>query len=235
VSTVIVDLAGPQRRAYRRAEEEGVVWLRSLGTELRISHVLELILRLKQICNFCPESGHSAKFLDLRNRLAAIIGSGEKALLFSQFVAEPFGARRLAKELADFRPLLLIGALDPNARAAMVTEFERDPSRRLMILSLRAGGLGLNLAAASCVFHFDRWWNPAVETQAEDRVHRIGQRRSVQVFAYLCADTIEERIDEILAEKRALFADLVDGVTTAALGRLDLDSLLRAAAPSFRP
>ena len=233
-SIVTVDLTGSQRRAYRRAEEEGVVWLRSLGTELRISHVLELILRLKQICNFCPELGQSAKFIDLRNRVGGLIGSGEKALLFSQFVAEPFGARRLARELADFRPLLLIGGLDPNSRAALVAEFERDPTRHLMILSLRAGGLGLNLAAASCVFHFDRWWNPAVETQAEDRVHRIGQRRPVQVFAYLCADTIEERIDEILAEKRALFADLVDGVTTAALGRLDLDSLLRAAAPSFR-
>jgi SNF2 family DNA or RNA helicase len=102
-----------------------------------------------------------------------------------------------------------------------------------MILSLRAGGLGLNLAVASCVFHFDRWWNPALETQAEDRVHRIGQRRPVQVFAYLCADTIEQRIDAILTEKRALFADVIDGVTTAALGRLDLDSLLRAAAPKF--
>jgi SNF2 family DNA or RNA helicase len=232
-STVTLDLTGPQRRAYRRAEEEGVVRLRSLGTELRISHVLELILRLKQICNFCPETGQSAKLADLRARLAALIGTGEKALLFSQFVEEPFGARRLMRELGEFRPLLFIGALDPSARAALVTEFERDPSRQLMILSLRAGGLGLNLTVASRVFHFDRWWNPAVETQAEDRVHRIGQHRSVQVFAYLCADTIEERINRILAEKRALFADLVDGVPMNALVRLDLDSLLRAAAPRF--
>jgi len=235
VSTITLDLTGSQRTVYRRAEEEGVVRLRSLGTELRISHVLELTLRLKQICNFCPESGQSAKFTDLRNRLLTLTGSGEKALLFSQFVEKPFGARQLARELADFRPLLLTGSLDPGARAAAVAEFERDPSRRLMILSLRAGGLGLNLAMASCVFHYDRWWNPAVETQAEDRVHRIGQYRPVQVFAYVCGDTVEERIDEILTEKRALFADVVDGVTTAALGRLDLDSLLRAAAPSFRP
>jgi SNF2 family DNA or RNA helicase len=233
VSTVTVDLSGPQSVAYRRAEEEGVVWLRSLGRELRVSHVLELILRLKQICNFCPESGKSSKFSDLRSRLAVLIESGEKALVFSQFVEEPFGARRLAKELADFRPLLLVGSLDSNARSAVVAEFERDPSRRLMILSLRAGGLGLNLAVASCVFHFDRWWNPALETQAEDRAHRIGQHRPVQVFAYLCADTIEQRIDEILTEKRALFADVIDGVTTATLGRLDLDSLIRAAAPRF--
>jgi SNF2 family DNA or RNA helicase len=97
-----------------------------------------------------------------------------------------------------------------------------------MVLSLRAGGIGLNLTAASCVFHFDRWWNPALEAQAEDRVHRIGQNLPVQVFAYLSADTIEERIDEILAEKRALFADVIDGVTADALKRLDLDTLLRA-------
>lgn len=235
VSIVTLDLTGPQRSAYRRAEEEGVVRLRSLGTELRITHVLELILRLKQICNFCPESGQSAKLEDLRNRLSVLIGSGEKALIFSQFVEEPFGARRLARELAEFRPLLLVGSLDPAARAAVVAEFERDPTRRLMILSLRAGGLGLNLAVASCVFHFDRWWNPAVETQAEDRVHRIGQHRTVQVFGYISGDTLEERIDEILTEKRALFADVIDGVTTTTLGRLDIDSLLRAAAPSFRP
>jgi SNF2 family DNA or RNA helicase len=231
VSTVIVDLGEMQARAYRRAEEEGVVWIRSLGTRLRISHILELILRLKQICNFCPESGQSAKFADLRARLAVLTAGGEKLLLFSQFVDEPFGAKRLARELADLRPLLFTGAVDPQARAALVAEFEGDPARRLMILSLRAGGLGLNLTAASVVFHFDRWWNPAVEAQAEDRVHRIGQRRVVQVFAYLCAGTIEERIAELLAEKRALFADIVDGVPVGALARLDLDSLVRAAAP----
>jgi SNF2 family DNA or RNA helicase len=233
VSTVTVDLGGSQRRAYRRAEEEGIVWIRSLGTRLRISHVLELILRLKQICNFCPESGHSAKLADLRARLAVLGASREKALLFSQFVDEPFGARRLARELADFRPLLFTGDLDPTARAGLVAEFERDPARPLMVLSLRAGGLGLNLTAASLVFHFDRWWNPAVEAQAEDRTYRIGQTRPVQTFAYLCADTIEERIAAILTEKRALFADLVDGVPMPALRRFGLGRLVEAAAPRF--
>jgi SNF2 family DNA or RNA helicase len=232
-STMTLDLTGSQRRAYQRAEDEGVVWLRSLGAELRINLVLELIVRLKQICNFCPESGQSAKLADLRARLTTLIRSEEKALVFSQFVEEPFGARRLAEELSEFRPLLLVGTLGPEERVALVTRFERDPSRQLMILSLRAGGLGLNLTVASRVFHFDRWWNPAIETQAEDRVHRIGQHRTVQVFSYLCADTIEERINQILTEKRVLFADLVDGVPMNALTRFDLDSLLQAAAPRF--
>src|SRR5205085_10498546 len=105
--------------------------------------------------------------------------------------------------------------------------------RQLKILAVLASELGLKLAVSYCEFQFDRWRNPALETQTEDRVHRIGQHRPVQVFAYLCADTIEQRIDEILTEKRALFADVIDGVTTATLGRLDLDSLIRAAAPRF--
>jgi SNF2 family DNA or RNA helicase len=102
----------------------------------------------------------------------------------------------------------------------------------VFVLSLRAGGLGLNLTEASQVFHFDRWWNPALETQAEDRTHRIGQRRPVQVLTYLCADTVEERINEILSEKRSLFADVIDGIGTRTLGRLDLDTLLSATAPN---
>jgi len=228
VSIVDMELAGAQQLAYRRAEEEGIVRLRSLGREIRISHVLELILRLKQICNFCPETGASAKLVDLRRRLEAVAAAGEKALVFSQFVEEPFGVRRLARDLAEFGPLSITGEAQPALRSARVAAFQSDPSRRVLILSLRAGGVGLNLTAASHVFHFDRWWNPALESQSEDRAHRIGQRRTVHVFGYLCADTIEERIDEILTEKRALFADIVDGVSARNLQRLDLDTLLRA-------
>ncbi|HJU17451.1 MAG TPA: DEAD/DEAH box helicase [Stellaceae bacterium] len=233
VTTTTVALSGRQREAYRRAEQQGIVWFRSLGAELHVAHVLELILRLKQICNFCPQSDQSAKLADLRRRLSALADTGEKALIFSQFAEEPFGARRLARELADFHPLVLVGSLSREARAAIIGDFAHDPARRVLIASLRTGGLGLNLTAASCVFHFDRWWNPALETQAEDRAHRIGQRRPVQVFAYLCHDTVEERIDRILTEKRALFADVIDGVNASVLERLNLDILLQAAVPGF--
>jgi SNF2 family DNA or RNA helicase len=188
--------------------------------------VLELILRLKQICKFCPETGESAKHNDVKTRLEDVVRIGEKALIFSQFVEPPFGAKQIANDLADFRPLLFTGATDVFDRAGLIAEFEREPTRPVLILSLRAGGVGVNLTAASHVFHFDRWWNPAVEAQAEDRSHRIGQERSVQVIAYLTEGTIEERIDEILAEKRALFADVVDRVDTRALRRLDLDTLI---------
>lgn len=225
---VLLDLAPAQRVAYERAERDGVVRLAALGKELRINHVLELILRLKQICNFCPETGASSKLADLRDRLAEISAIGERALVFSQFRAHPFGIERLARELTDYDPLVLSGQLSLAARAEVVREFERNPDRRLMLLSLRAGGVGLNLTAASYVFHFDRWWNPAVEAQGEDRAYRIGQTRTVTVYAYLCANTVEERIAAILADKRQLFADLVEGVSIRHIRRLDLPTLLRA-------
>jgi SNF2 family DNA or RNA helicase len=185
-STVYLDLGQRQRACYQRAERDGIVRLEALGRDLRITHVLELILRLKQICNFCPETGESAKLVDLRTRLATIAEAGEKALVFSQFVEAPFGIRRLAAELRAFEPVLFVGGMDSLARASALSAFERDPRRRAMLLSLRAGGVGLNLTSASYVFHFDRWWNPAVEAQAEDRAHRIGQERPVHTFAYLC-------------------------------------------------
>jgi SNF2 family DNA or RNA helicase len=227
-STVYLDLGKRQRAAYERAERDGIVRLEALGRDLRITHVLELILRLKQICNFCPETGESAKLADLRSRLATVAEGGEKALVFSQFVEAPFGIRRLAAELRAFEPVLFVGGMDSLARAAALSAFERDPRRRAMLLSLRAGGVGLNLTSASYVFHFDRLWNPAVEAQAEDRAHRIGQERPVHTFAYLGEATIEERIQAVLTEKRALFADLVDGVEARALQRLDIDTLLQA-------
>ncbi len=153
--------------------------------------------------------------------------AGGKALVFSQFVAAPFGAKAIAHAIGPLHPLLLTGGLSPAARDDAIGQFATDPNHRVLVASLRAGGVGLNLTAASVVFHFDRWWNPAVETQAEDRAHRIGQTRPVQVFAYLTPHSIEQRIGEILREKRALFADIIDGVATASLRRLDLPTLLR--------
>jgi len=222
------ELLPEQRASHDIALREGLVWLRSLGSAVRVTHVLELILRLKQICNACPRTGASAKLDDLRRRLHEVAAGGEKALVFSQFVAAPFGAEAIARAIAPLGPILLTGAMSAAARDDAVALFATDPGRRVLVASLRAGGVGLNLTAASVVFHFDRWWNPAVETQAEDRAHRIGQTRPVQVFAYLTPDSIEQRIGEILGEKRALFADLIDGVATASLRRLDLPTLLRA-------
>jgi SNF2 family DNA or RNA helicase len=228
-AVVPIALGPEQRAAYARAEREGLVWLRSLGNDIRIQHVLELILRLKQICNACPQTGVSAKRDDLLARVARVVEGGEKALVFSQFTAEPFGVSMLARHLAPYRPLVIAGGMTMAAREAAMLAFAHEPARQVMVLSLRAGGVGLNLTAASAVFHFDRWWNPAVEAQAEDRAHRIGQMRAVQTIAYLCSNTVESRIADILADKSALFADLIDDVPISGLRHLDLPNLLRAA------
>ena len=208
---IFIELTPAQRRAYNRAEREGIVELKRLGSRITVTHVLELITRLKQICNFCPETGESSKLNDLVERLADIEGAGEKALLFSQFVREPFGLEHLRSRLSGHRPLMFTGDMSVEHRDRIIQRFKEDSSLPLLLLSLRAGGVGLNLAEASHVIHFDRWWNPAVEQQAEDRAHRIGQQSTVFVHSYVCESTIEERIDAILREKRTLFDTVVDG------------------------
>ena len=233
--TVPLDLLPAQRRAYDRAEREGIVVLRDLGAKITITHVFELILRLKQVCNFCPETGASAKLDDLRERLETIAAGGNKALVFSQFVDAPFGVSHLADKLSAFEPLQYHGGMDLYERDAAVTRFKRDPRHAALILSLRAGGTGLNLQEASYVFHFDRWWNPATGRQAEDRSHRMGQKHPVTVYSYVCAGTIEERIEQILREKQQLFDDVIDGglgVDSAALSAAEVFGLFGLNAPA---
>ena len=229
VFTINPGLTPAQRIAYNIAKQEGIVWLRDLDREVQMSEILEWLLRLKQICNASPADGQSAKLDDLERRMASVAAAGEKALVFSQFVAEPFGVRAIARRLAGFEPLTLTGGQDRATRDAVLTEFAENPRRKVLVLSLRAGGVGLNLTAASVVFHFDRWWTSAVETQAEDRAHRIGQTRPVQVFAYVCGNTVEERIAAIIARKQKLFDMFVDGIEIAALAKLELADLLHAA------
>ena len=213
VSTLALPLTTTQRAAYDEAAEGGIESLRAAlaAGELRFDGVLAHISRLQQICNFAPgDAAFSAKLDDLRERLDEVIASGERALIFTQFTNENFGARRLARELKAWKPLLFTGDMDVTARQKTLDKFAEADGPTLLIVSLRAGGVGLNLQNASYVFHFDRWWNPAAETQAEDRAHRPGQTRPVHVYRYVMLGTIEERIDEILRAKRRLFAQVVD-------------------------
>jgi len=213
-------LAPGQRETYDRAEREGIVQLREKGHAITIQHVLELILRLKQICNVCPRTGESSKLDDLEERVESIIGEGHRVLVFSQYADDRYGARAIAQRIERASPLLFTGDMDAVERDRTITAFARRTDGAVLVLSLRAGGLGLNLQNASYVIHFDRWWNPAVERQAEDRAHRIGQREPVTVYRYACEDTIEQRIDEILKKKQRLFDTLVDEVS------IDIDRIL---------
>lgn len=222
ISHIPLPLAGPQRESYERAERDGVVQLRQAGVSVRIENVLELIVRLKQICNFCPRTGRSAKLEDVHERISTLDSEGHRALVFSQFTDNIHGARAIAGALRDFQPLLYTGDLESWERDGVLRRFREQNKHKVLVLSLRAGGLGLNLQDASYVFHFDRWWNPAVERQAEDRTHRLGQTVPVHVYTYALEGTIEERIAAILREKQILFDELVDDVS------IDLRSALTA-------
>ena len=220
-----IPLGPAQQAAYERAEQEGVLQLKERGAEVRIQHILELILRLKQLCNFCPANGESAKIADIGERMTTLVAEGHRALLFSQFTDDTFGVAAASRALAPFNPLVFTGALRPSERDRIVETFRSKPEHHLLALSLRAGGVGLNLQAASYVFHLDRWWNPAIERQAEDRAHRMGQQFPVTVFTYTAQGTIEERIDEIIAGKQQLFDEVVDDVTLDLAERLTSDEL----------
>lgn len=207
-----VDLAPEQRESYRLAEDEGVLRLQGLRGEVTIRHVFELVLRLKQICNFDPATGASAKLERLEADLEEVAASGRKAVIFSQWVET---LRTLARRLQRFGPLEYHGQVPAKGRDAVLRRFRDDGKAHVLLISYGAGGVGLNLQFAGYVFLFDRWWNPAVEDQAINRAHRIGAAGPVTVTRFLAAGTIEERIDRILQEKRELFDAIFSGADCA--------------------
>ncbi|RIK73298.1 MAG: helicase [Planctomycetota bacterium] len=206
-------LTPEQWETYQRAERDGVVRLNHLGTELTIQHVFELILRLKQICNFDPATGASAKLDRLEADLEECAASGRKAIVFSQWVDT---IDQLSRRLSRFGPLEYHGRVPTRLRDSVIEQFRSDPQRQVLLMSYGAGSVGLNLQFASYVFLFDRWWNPAVEDQAVNRAHRIGASGPVTISRFLAVGTIEERIDRVLAEKRELFSAVFDGEPGAA-------------------
>ncbi|MCC6483381.1 MAG: restriction endonuclease [Armatimonadetes bacterium] len=233
-SELSIDLLPRQREAYERAERQGLIRLKEQGSEITVTHILELISRLKQICNCDPTTGESSKLLDIQERLQTLVEEGHRALLFTQFTDDAFGVELVRKRLAKYSPLAYTGAMSQSQKAAAVEAFTLDTAHKVLVLSLRAGGVGLNLQTASYVFHLDRWWNPAIEDQADSRSHRIGQACPVTVYRYICTDTIEERIQQRLQQKRQLFRDIVDDVSvdlSVMLNEEDLFGLFGLAPP----
>ena len=202
-----LELSPAQREAYRLAEDEGIVHLNELGDTLTVQHVFELVLRLKQICNFDPRTGESAKLEQLQADLAEVADSGRKAIIFSQWV-EPLTV--LSRALAEFGTLQFHGRVPQRERQAVLDRFQKEPDKHVLLMSYGTGSVGLNLQFANYVFLFDRWWNPAVEDQAINRAHRIGQVEPVFVTRFITQDTIEERIAEVLEKKRQLFNELIE-------------------------
>ena len=197
--------------------------------------VLAYLMRLKQICNHPSqltgdggyEPQHSGKFQRLAEICEELAQRQEKALIFTQF-------REITGPLADFLAgifsrsgLVLHGQTAVGKRRELVDAFQRDVGPPFFILSLKAGGTGLNLTAATHVIHFDRWWNPAVENQATDRAFRIGQKRNVLVHKFVCRGTVEDKIDELITQKTGLSRDLLDGGGEAVLTEMNNEQLLR--------
>lgn len=227
-------LSPEQAATYARAEEEGVVQLAGKGAELTVRHVFELVLRLKQICNFDPATGASSKLDQLEADLEECRASGRKAIVFSQWVQT---ITQLAERLQRFGPLEYHGRVPQNQRDAVLERFRTDPNSSVILMSYGAGSVGLNLQFASYVFLFDRWWNPAVEDQAINRAHRIGATGPVTVTRFLTLGTIEQRIDEILAQKRELFESVFASSNSRAVSGLtrdDLFNLFRLQTPRGR-
>jgi non-specific serine/threonine protein kinase len=217
-TTVDCRLTAEQATLYRSIVDDLLGTIDETEGIERRGMVLTGMLRLKQVCNHpahllgdgSPLPDRSGKLARLEELLEELLAEGDRALLFTQFAE--FGAmlRTHLRERFRREVLWLHGGLSRPERDATVARFEAPDGPALFVLSLKAGGTGLNLTRANHVFHVDRWWNPAVEDQATDRAYRIGQQRTVQVHKLVCVGTLEERIAALIASKREL-AEMVVG------------------------
>jgi non-specific serine/threonine protein kinase len=230
-------LSKHQAALYQHAVDDLARQLESADGIGRKGIVLAQLLRLKQICNHPAQAtgtndyaaDRSGKFRRLAEIAEEIASRQEKALVFTQF-------REITGPLAEYlaalfgRPgLVLHGGTNVKKRKEFVDQFQREDGPPFFVLSLKAGGTGLNLTAASHVIHFDRWWNPAVENQATDRAFRIGQHKNVLVHKFICRGTVEERIDEMIAAKSRVAEEVIGGAESGEtlLTEMDNDTLLR--------
>jgi non-specific serine/threonine protein kinase len=235
-------LSRKQAALYQRAVDDLAGRLEDIEGIERRGIVLAFLMRLKQICNHPSQwlgdgawaEEDSGKFGRLRD-IAEVIGARqEKALVFTQF-------RETTEPLAAFlgsvfgRPgLVLHGATEVKKRKDLVRRFQEDESVPFFVLSVKAGGVGLNLTAASHVVHFDRWWNPAVENQATDRAFRIGQNKNVLVHKFVCRGTVEDKIDQMIESKRQLAGDVLGGGGDVILTEMSDEELLNTVSLDLR-
>ncbi|CCH67491.1 Helicase, SNF2/RAD54 family [Richelia intracellularis HH01] len=217
---VFCKLSFEQAQLYQQVVDSSFAEIKETEGLKRQGMVLALLVKLKQICNHpgqylkqkqITEPQLSGKLLRLQDLLEELLLQGHSSLIFTQFaewgkLLQLYLKKRLRQEI-----LFLYGSTRKNQREEMVDRFQHDPQGPpIMILSIRAGGVGLNLTRANHVFHFDRWWNPAVENQATDRVFRIGQKRNVQVHKFICTGTLEEKIHDMLEGKKQLAEHIVN-------------------------
>jgi non-specific serine/threonine protein kinase len=212
-------LSKRQATLYAKMVDEMADAIENLEGMQRRGLVLAYLMRFKQLCNHPShllgdgefDASQSGKFQRLAEICEEIAQRQEKVLVFTQFreITEPL-SQYLASQFGR-AGLVLHGGTAVGNRKKLVDQFQQDGGPPFLVLSLKAGGTGLNLTAASHVIHFDRWWNPAVENQATDRAFRIGQKRNVLVHKFVCRGTVEEKIDALIEEKTQLASDLLEG------------------------
>jgi non-specific serine/threonine protein kinase len=212
-------LSPAQAALYQRAVDDMAGALENSEGIGRKGVVLAYLMRFKQICNHPSQwlgdgdwaAADSGKFARLRELVEVIAARQEKLLVFTQFreTTEPLAA--FLGSVFGRAGLVLHGGTPVARRRALVRQFQEDERTPFFVLSLKAGGAGLNLTAASHVIHFDRWWNPAVENQATDRAFRIGQKKNVLVHKFVCRGTVEDRIDALIESKQQLVNDVLEG------------------------
>ena len=220
-------LEGNQREVYLDAWDLRRVYARSRGVPVSNAHLLALITKLKQLCNFEPISEESVKLDALIPIIESLSEPTDKIIIFSQYVKT---LEWISDRLRQIPHALFHGSISEVDRDTIIKTFESEPGPRALLMSLRVGGVGLNLQAASTVVLFDRWWNPAVENQAIQRAHRFGREDPLQVFRFIVVDSIEERIQQLLRDKQELFDRFVDNAETAdvhLLSRNELRKLLQ--------
>jgi non-specific serine/threonine protein kinase len=231
-------LSRKQAALYEQSVKELATQLEAAEGIQRKGLVLSFLMRFKQICNHPSQwlgdgswgEDDSGKWARLRDIAEVIAAKQEKMLVFTQF-------REVIAPLAAFlgsvfgRPgLVLHGGTAVKQRKEVVRRFQEDEAVGFFVLSLKAGGAGLNLTAASHVVHFDRWWNPAVENQATDRAFRIGQTKNVLVHKFVCRGTVEDKIDQLIESKRQLSTDLLEGGADLLLTEMKDEELLKLVA-----
>lgn len=220
-----LELDPEQEIAYRQAEKGIQEEFSALGNKVSRVHIFEKIMILKQLCNFAPRKQSSPKTDLLKEQIEEIIEGDNKVIVFSQFIGE--GISKLEKLLEPYGVAKIIGGQTDSIRKIEIEKFKKNKDIPILIASVHAGGEGLNLIEASYVVHFDHWWNPAVMWQAEDRVHRVGQTKGVNVYSYWMKDTIDDRIQQKLKEKGLLFEQVVDGLAESGIDELfSTDDLL---------
>ncbi len=207
IHDIPIELSPDQKISYELAEKEGVIRLNALGDTITVQHVFQLVMRLKQICNFDPVTGASSKLEQLVADMEEVSENQRKAIVFSQWV-EPL--EMIDKALKPFGPLQFHGKIPQLERIKILDQFKSDPSKHVILMSYGTGSVGLNLQFCDYVFLFDRWWNPAIEDQAINRAHRIGQKNPVTVIRFVVHNSIEQRIANILEAKRKLFQEVLE-------------------------